>query len=244
MKPVCLLAGLIVTACLLSGCGGPSLDATDARTMMASVEEMAAEMKPLARRTLAEDILLIGHAQAEGMDSLKAEDLYPEEAEWVIFPGTAPASVRRDMELDGLRPSDIYVRMLAKGSAPFHGKSAKALHEAADDMRAERLVALRQEALELQAKAVAALPRVEAKLAELEAQMNEVKQNTQGVDPLQKWRADAEFRRKIGPCASTANALKTLLQRVDEYLQGLGAMEQQRAPVQMPDIHGFSRFDC
>ena len=242
------LSSVIVTLVgavgLLSGCGGPSLDATDVRTMMASVEEMTAEMTPLARKTLAEDLLLVGHAQAEGMDSLAAEDLYPEHAEWVVIPGAAPATVRRDMELEGLRPSDMYVQMLAKGSTAFHGKSAKQLHEAANGIRRERLVALREEALDLKAKAIAALPTVEAKLAEYEAEMNEVKQNTQGIDPLQRWRREAELRRKAGPCSAAANVLKTLLERGDEYLSGLDEMEVQKAPVQMPNMQGFDKFEC
>lgn len=74
--------------------------------------------------------------------------------------------------------------------------------------------------------------------------MNEVKQNTQGIDPLQRWRRGGELGRKAGPCSATANVLRTLLERMDEYLNGLGVMEEQKEPVQMPNMQGFDQFEC
>ncbi|PWN54571.1 hypothetical protein DEH80_16820 [Abyssibacter profundi] len=53
-----------------------------------------------------------------------------------------------------------------------------------------------------------------------------------------------EFGRKAGPCSATANVLRTLLERMDEYLNGLGVMEEQKEPVQRPNMQGFDQFEC
>lgn len=31
---------------------------------------------------------------------------------------------------------------------------------------------------------------------------------------------------------------------MDEYLNGLGVMEEQKEPVQMPNMQGFDQFEC